>query len=65
MLRRTKRTFTPTEYLAMEEVAEYKSEFLNGEIFAMSGGTPDHSTVAVNCRDGAKSAARAEALSRL
>ena len=48
MLRRTKKIFTPTEYLAMEEVADYKSEFFNGEIFAMSGGTPDHSTVAVN-----------------
>jgi len=48
MLRRTKRAFTPAEYLAMEEVADYKSEYFNGEIFAMSGGTPDHSTIAVN-----------------
>jgi Uma2 family endonuclease len=48
MLRRAKRVFSPTEYLAMEEVADYKSEYLNGEIFAMSGGTPDHSSVAVN-----------------
>ena len=48
MLRRTKKVFSPTEYLAMEEVADYKSEYFNGEIFAMSGGTPDHSSVAVN-----------------
>ena len=48
MLRRTKKIFSPTEYLAMEEVADYKSEYFNGEIFAMSGGTPDHSSVAVN-----------------
>lgn len=48
MLRRAKKRFTPAEYLAMEEVADYKSEFFNGEIFAMSGGTPDHSSVAVN-----------------
>jgi len=48
MLRRTKKIFSPAEYLAMEEVAEYKSEYFNGEIFAMSGGTPDHSLVAVN-----------------
>ncbi len=43
-----KKNFTPAEYLAMEEVAEYKSEYYNGEIFAMSGGTPDHSSIAVN-----------------
>jgi Uma2 family endonuclease len=48
MLRRAKRTFTPVEYLAMEEVADYKSEYFKGEIFAMSGGTSDHSTIAVN-----------------
>ncbi len=48
MLRLRKKTFTPTEYLAMETVADYKSEYYNGEIFAMSGGTTDHSLVAVN-----------------
>lgn len=48
MLRPLKTTFTPAEYLAMEEVAEYKSEYYNGEIFAMSGGTTDHSLIAVN-----------------
>ncbi|MCX6027910.1 MAG: Uma2 family endonuclease [Chloroflexi bacterium] len=48
MLRLNKRTFTPAEYLAMETVADYKSEYYNGEIFAMSGGTTDHSLVAVN-----------------
>jgi Uma2 family endonuclease len=41
-------TFTPIEYLAMETVADTKSEYYNGEIFAMSGGTTDHSLVAVN-----------------
>ncbi len=48
MLRSSKKTFTPAEYLAMEVVAEYKSEYYSGEIFAMSGGTADHSSVAVN-----------------
>ena len=48
MLRRTKRVFSPTEYLAMEEVADSKSEYFSGKIFTMSGGTPDHSSVAVN-----------------
>lgn len=48
MFRPVKSKFTPSEYLAMEEVADYKSEFYAGEIFAMTGGTADHSTVAVN-----------------
>ena len=47
-MRKIKTIFTPAEYLAMEEVAEYKSEYHNGEIFAMAGGTTDHSLVAVN-----------------
>lgn len=48
MLRPIKKTFTPAEYLAMETVAEYKSEYYNGEIFALAGGTPDHSKIALN-----------------
>ncbi len=47
MLRSRKKTFTPSEYLAMEEVAEYKSEYYNGQIFALAGGTPDHSKIAL------------------
>ncbi len=49
MLRPLKSKFTQAEYLAMEEAAEYKSEYYNGEIFAMSGGTADHSKIAVSC----------------
>jgi Uma2 family endonuclease len=41
-----KKSFTPAEYLAMEQAADYKSEYYNGEIFAMSGGTADHSQIA-------------------
>lgn len=48
MLRRTKRVFSPSEYLAMEEVADGKSEYFRGRILTMSGGPPDHSSVAVN-----------------
>ncbi len=36
------------EYLEMEEQAEYKSEFYQGEIWAMSGGTRDHSLIGTN-----------------
>jgi Uma2 family endonuclease len=30
--------YTPEEYLALEEEAEHRSEYYQGEIFAMSGG---------------------------
>src|SRR5258708_7041035 len=40
--------YSPEEYLALERAAEFKSEYLNGEIYAMSGGSPEHSTVGVN-----------------
>ncbi len=35
------------EYLAAERVAETKSEFHGGEVFAMAGGTANHSKIAV------------------
>lgn len=37
---------TVEEYLARENAAETKSEYYNGEIFAMSGGRPEHSQAA-------------------
>ncbi|HEY0323054.1 MAG TPA: Uma2 family endonuclease [Pyrinomonadaceae bacterium] len=39
---------TPEEYLAVERQAEYKSEYFNGEIFAMTGASRNHSLIAVN-----------------
>ncbi|MCB9230603.1 MAG: Uma2 family endonuclease [Bacteroidia bacterium] len=36
------------EYLAREEQSDYKSEFYKGEIYAMSGGTGDHSLIGTN-----------------
>ena len=42
------RRFTETEYLELERRAEFKSEFFEGEVFAMSGGTPLHSQIATN-----------------
>ena len=38
---------TLEEYLAIERNAEYKSEFYRGEMFAMPGGTANHSDLAV------------------
>ena len=42
-------TYTVEEYLAMEEVAEYRSEYFEGEIFAMAGGSPNHDRIAGDC----------------
>jgi Uma2 family endonuclease len=39
---------TEAEYLEIERRAECKSEFLDGEMFAMAGGTPNHSLIAAN-----------------
>ena len=43
-----KRYYTPDEYLALEEAAEYKSEYLDGEILPMTGGTANHNKIAGN-----------------
>jgi Uma2 family endonuclease len=39
---------TPQEYLALERKAEIKSEYLDGEMFAMSGATREHTKIAAN-----------------
>lgn len=45
---RRKPFLTPEEYLALERQAETKSEYLNGEIFAMSGGSFPHNLISGN-----------------
>jgi Uma2 family endonuclease len=47
-LPQTSRRFTEAEYLEIERAAEFKSEFFDGEMFAMAGGTPQHSLIATN-----------------
>ncbi|MDB9374571.1 Uma2 family endonuclease [Nodularia sphaerocarpa] len=42
------RYYTPDEYLALEEAADYKSEYIDGEIIPMAGGTIDHNQIALN-----------------
>jgi Uma2 family endonuclease len=37
---------TYAEYLAAEGVSELRHEYLNGEVWAMAGGTPEHSALA-------------------
>ncbi len=43
-----KRKYTPEEYLALEEKAEYRSEYFNGHIFKMAGGTEAHIQISFN-----------------
>lgn len=40
--------FTFAEYLQLEEMSPIRHEFLDGQVWAMAGGTADHSAIAVN-----------------
>jgi Uma2 family endonuclease len=50
--------YTLQEYFAREQVAEYKSEFYRGQIFAMSGGTVRHNIISGNIFTGLKTRLR-------
>ncbi len=39
-------TCTAKEYLALEIASDTRSEFCDGEIVSMAGGTPDHNEIA-------------------
>jgi Uma2 family endonuclease len=41
--------FTPEEYFAWEEQQLERHEYIDGEVYAMSGGTIDHGEIAGNC----------------
>ena len=43
-----KHYYTPEEYLELEAKAEYKSEYLDGKIIPMTGGTTNHNKIAGN-----------------
>lgn len=48
MLQHEQKYYSPEEYLALEEAADCKSEYYEGEIFAMSGGSANHNRIARN-----------------
>jgi Uma2 family endonuclease len=48
MTSQAKVRITPEEYLAIERQAAYKSEYFNGEMFAMSGASPRHVLIVTN-----------------
>lgn len=43
-----KRYYTPEEYLELEEKAEFRSEYRDGDIIPMTGGTTNHNQIALN-----------------
>jgi Uma2 family endonuclease len=44
----TKTVYTPEEYLALEETAEFRNEYIDGKIIPMTGGTTIHNQIAGN-----------------
>ena len=45
---------SPEEFLKWEEQQDIKYEYINGEVFAMTGGTIPHTTIALNLAAGLK-----------
>ncbi len=55
-----KRYYTPEEYLELEEAADYKNEYRDGEIVPMTGGTTNHNKIALNFAANLKFALRGQ-----
>lgn len=43
-----KKYYTPEEYLALEETAQEKSEYRDGEIIPITGATANHNQITLN-----------------
>lgn len=43
-----KQYYTPEEYLQLEEAADYRSEYIDGQIIPIPGGTVNHNRISVN-----------------
>jgi Uma2 family endonuclease len=43
-----KKFYTPQEYLELERKADHKSEYANGQIFAMLGASREHDRITFN-----------------
>src|SRR5918998_6560305 len=46
--RKPKTQISSEEYLALERRAEYKSEYFQGEVFAMTGASREHNLITTN-----------------
>ncbi|ANV89643.1 Uma2 family endonuclease [Picosynechococcus sp. PCC 8807] len=40
---------TPEEYLAFEATSDIRHEYVDGEVYAMAGGTGNHNLISLNC----------------
>ena len=45
----SKRRYTLEDYLGVEEMSSVRHEYLDGAIFAMAGGTPQHAALCIAC----------------
>ncbi len=52
--------YTPEEYLELEEKADYKSEYRDGEVVPMTGGTTNHNELSLNLAAAFKGALKRE-----
>ena len=52
--------YSPEEYLKLEEVAEFRSEYQDGRIIPMTGGTPNHNRIALNLSGTLNSATKGQ-----
>lgn len=52
--------YSPEEYLELEEAADYKNEYRDGEIVPMTGGTTNHNKIAGNFYANLKFALRGQ-----
>ncbi len=48
MTAKPQKKYSPEEYLELERAAEYKSEYYQGEIFAMAGASRNHNRIVGN-----------------
>ena len=58
LVQRKKKFYTPDEYRELEETAEFRNEYRDGEIVQMTGGTINHSQIIGNIYAFLKSALR-------
>lgn len=53
-------SMTPQEYLRWEEKQPIKYEYINGEVYAMTGGTLPHNSIALNLASALKNHLRSQ-----
>jgi Uma2 family endonuclease len=58
VMQKKRSIFSLAEYFAQEEQAEDRSEFYEGEIFAMAGGTANHNLITINVTASLRDALR-------